>query len=178
MVEHSPTALRIHADLPVIDGHNDLPWKLRTAADGNLDLADPRYSLPGYHTDIPRMLGGGVGAQFWSVYVPADIPEPFQRTIDQIDLVEAMVARDPRLELARTATDVRQIRSEGRIASLMGSEGGHSIEGSLDKLGVLFERGVRYMTLTHNDHPRWADSAMDACRNTADSPFGRRLYDV
>jgi len=173
MAQFSSTAVRIHSDLPVIDGHNDLPWKLRTAAEGDLDLADPRASLPGYHTDIPRMLAGGVGAQFWSVYVPADIPDPFQRTMDQIDLVEAMVARDPRLELARTATDVRQIRSEGRIASLMGSEGGHSIEGSLDKLGVLFERGVRYMTLTHSDTLPWADSATDAPQHGGLADFGR-----
>ncbi len=182
MAEFLSAARRIHADLPVIDGHNDLPWKLRTAADGNLDLADPRDSLPGYHTDIPRMLAGGIGAQFWSVYVPADIPEPFQRTLDQIDLVEAMVARDPCLELAGTATEVRRIRSEGRIASLMGSEGGHSIEGSLDKLAVLFERGVRYMTLTHSDTLPWADSATDDPQHGGLTDFGcdvvRRMNDL
>jgi len=166
------TALRIHADLPVVDGHNDLPWRLRTAADGDLDSADPRLTLPNYHTDIPRMIEGGIGAQFWSVYVPADIADPYSRTIEQIELVEAMVARDPRLELATTAADVRRIRAAGHIASLTGSEGGHSIEGSLNKLETLFERGVRYLTLTHSDTLPWADSATDNPQHGGLTDFG------
>ena len=80
MTTYSPAALRIHADLPVVDGHNDLPWKLRTEADGDLEAADPRFPLPHFHTDIPRMLAGGVGAQFWSVYVPADVPNAFEQS--------------------------------------------------------------------------------------------------
>lgn len=169
------TAARIHADLPVIDGHNDLPWKLRTDADGDLDAADPTGPLAGYHTDIPRMLAGGVGAQFWSVFVPADIPQPLRRTLDQIELVEAIATRDPRLERANTAADVRRIRTAGRIASLIGAEGGHSIEGSLDNLAVLFDRGARYMTLTHSDTLPWADSATDVPRHGGLTHFGREV---
>ena len=171
----STQAQRIHANLPVVDGHNDLAWKLRTDAGGDLDAADPSGALSGYHTDIPRMLEGGVGGQFWSVYAPADIPEPFERTIDQIALVEAMAARDPRLELARTAADVRRIRAEGHIASLMGAEGGHSIEGSLEHLEVLFTRGVRYLTLTHSDTLPWADSATDDPQHGGLTDFGRSV---
>lgn len=168
-------ARRIHADLPVVDGHNDLPWKLRTDAGGDLDAADPRNSLPGYHTDIPRMIAGGVGGQFWSVFVPADIPTPLQATLDQIDLVAEMIARDPRLAPAATAADVRRIRSEGRIGSLMGSEGGHSIEGSLGNLDLLYERGVRYLTLTHSDTLPWADSATDDPQHGGLTDFGRNV---
>ena len=165
-------ARRIHSDLPVIDGHNDLPWALRTEAGGDLDAADPRGPLPRFHTDVPRMLEGGVGGQFWSVYVPADIPEPFAETMAQIDLVEHIAARDARLEMARTASDARRIRSGGRIACLLGAEGGHAIEGSLDKLAALAERGVRYMTLTHSDTLPWADSATDDARHGGLTDFG------
>lgn len=154
-------ALRIHETLPVVDGHNDLPWALRTEAGGDLDAADPSGHLPGFHTDIPRLVRGGVGGQFWSVYVPADHPEPFATTIQQIELTMSMIERCDRLERAVTASDVRRIRASGKIASLLGAEGGHSIEGSLDKLRELRERGVRYMTLTHTDTTPWADSATD-----------------
>lgn len=169
----SETAKRIHRDLPVVDGHNDLPWKLRTLADGDLDRFDPSGDLPDFHTDIPRMLAGGVGAQLWSVYVPAGIDDPFARTMAQIDLVERMVERDERLALARTGSEARAIRDGGRIASLLGAEGGHSMEGSLDKLNTLAERGVRYMTLTHSDTTEWADSATDEARHGGLTPFGR-----
>jgi membrane dipeptidase len=169
----SEAAVRIHADLPVVDGHNDLPWKLQTLAEGDLDRLDPHGDLPGFHTDIPRMLAGGVGAQLWSVYVPADIDQPFTRTIAQIDLVERMVGRDERLALARTGSEARAIRDSGRIASLMGAEGGHSIEGSLDNLHALAARGVRYMTLTHSDTIDWADSATDEARHGGLTAFGR-----
>jgi membrane dipeptidase len=164
---------RIHADLPVIDGHNDLPWRIRSEAGGDLGGADPRGSLPGFHTDVPRMLAGGVGGQFWSVYVPADVATPFETTIAQIDLVELMVTRDERLGLAATADDVRRIRSQGRIASLMGAEGGHCIEEDLGKLRDLFDRGVRYLTLTHSDTLPWADSATDDAVHGGLTDFGR-----
>ena len=157
----SDRARAIHTDLPVVDGHNDLPWKIRTSADGDLSKADPRKRLVGYHTDVPRMIEGGVGAQLWSVYVPAEIAHPFDQTLNQIQLVEEMIALDDRLEPARTGSDARRIRDSGRIASLMGAEGGHSIENSLDRLAILAERGVRYMTLTHSDTHEWADSATD-----------------
>jgi membrane dipeptidase len=116
-----------------------------------------------------------VGGQFWSVFVPTDIDDPFRRTMEQIDLVETMVARDPRLEAARTADDVRRSRAAGRIASLLGAEGGHSVEGSLRNLAALAERGVRYMTLTHSDTTDWADSATDAPRHGGLTDFGRRV---
>lgn len=170
---HSQHAVGIHAELPVVDGHNDLPWKIRTDADGDLDRADPRKPLAGYHTDVPRMVRGGVGAQLWSVYVPAAIDEPFAATMRQIDLVEEMIARDDRLMAARTGTEARSIRDSGRIASLMGAEGGHSIEKSMLKLQALADRGVRYMTLTHSDTHEWADSATDDPIHGGLSPFGR-----
>lgn len=169
----SEAATRIHESNPVVDGHNDLPWKLRTLADGDLDRLDPRGDLPELHTDIPRMLAGGVGAQFWSVYVPADIEEPFAHTLAQIDLVDRMVERDQRLAPARTGAEAKAFRDSGRIASLIGSEGGHSIENSLDNLHVLAERGVRYLTLTHSDTIDWADSATDEPRHGGLTPFGR-----
>lgn len=171
----SETARRIHAGLPVVDGHNDLPWAIRTKAGGSFDVADPSQHLPGFHTDIPRLLAGGVGAQFWSVYVPADIPEPHRETLAQIDLVERIAAHDHRLRMARTAADVHRVRAEGQIACLMGAEGGHAIENSLGKLEVLASRGVRYMTLTHSDTIDWADSATDDARHGGLTDFGRRV---
>ncbi len=168
-------ALRIHADLPVVDGHNDLPWKLHTEADGDLDRADPRGPLPDYHTDVPRMLAGGVGGQFWSVYVPASIDHPHEMTLRQIDLVERMTARDDRLAQARSADDVRRAMAAGRIGGLLGAEGGHCIENSLEKLNALAERGVRYMTLTHSDNTSWADSATDEPQFGGLTDFGRQV---
>ena len=169
-------AARIHEDLPVIDGHNDLPWEIRTKADGSLEKADPARRLPGFHTDIPRLLAGGVGAQFWSVYVPAWSKHPLRDTIEQIDLVMRMVAANPdRLALATSADEIRSIRSEGRIASLLGAEGGHSIEESLGALRMLHELGVRYMTLTHGDTLSWADSATDEEHHGGLTDFGREV---
>ena len=170
---YSDHARRIHATSPVVDGHNDLPWKIRTHAAGDLDQADPRNHIAGFHTDVPRMLEGGVGAQLWSVYVPPGIQNPFAQTMAQIDLVEAMTARDDRLEPARTGSEARAIRDQGKIASLMGAEGGHSIENSLDNLATLAERGVRYMTLTHSDTLEWADSATDEATHGGLTAFGR-----
>ena len=166
-------ALRIHESLPVFDGHNDLPWAIRERDESSLDAADPNHALPGYHTDVPRLLTGGVGAQFWSVYVPADSETPLQDTLEQIALTHAMIDRCPDLELALTADDVERIRSEGKVASLLGAEGGHSIEGSLDTLRDLFSRGVRYMTLTHNSTLDWADSATDEAIHGGLNSFGR-----
>lgn len=166
-------ATQIHRDLPVVDGHNDLPWEIRTRAQSSLDKANPRKHLAGYHTDIDRLLAGGVGAQFWSVYVPAWSKHPLRDTIEQIDLVKHMVAANPdRLAIATTAADVMRIRGEGKIASLLGAEGGHSIEESLGALRMLHELGVRYMTLTHIDTISWADSATDEARHEGLTEFG------
>ncbi|MDX1690263.1 MAG: dipeptidase [Acidimicrobiia bacterium] len=172
---HAERARAIHDDLPVVDGHNDLPWALRARAAGDLDRADPGSALPGFHTDVPRMLDGGVGGQFWSVYVPSDAEHPFTDVHRQVDLVERMIERDDRLESAATADDVRRIRGTGRIASLLGAEGGHAIEGDLGKLRDLADRGVRYLTLTHADTLPWADSATDDARNGGLTDFGREV---
>jgi len=172
----SEEAKRIHADLPVVDGHNDLPWAIHLQADGDLASADPGGPLPQFHTDIERMRLGGVGVQFWSVYVPSASPAPLRQTIEQIDLTRRMVARNPDdLTLALSSADVTEIRAAGKIACLLGAEGGHSIEGSLGALRMLHALGVRYMTLTHADNVPWADSATDAPIHGGLTDFGAEV---
>jgi membrane dipeptidase len=169
-------ARAIHARLPVVDGHNDLPWAIRTRADGSVVAADPRTHLEGYHTDFPRMLEGGVGVQFWSVYVPAWSHEPRAATHAQIDLVEEMSALAPdSTALAADAAGAERVRDGGRIAGLLGVEGGHSIEGDLTAIAEFHRRGVRYMTLTHADTIDWADSATDERRHGGLTDFGRAV---
>jgi len=171
--DHLAEARRIHDDLPVVDGHNDLPWELWARVGGALDAADPAGHLDGYHTDLPRLLEGGVGLQFWSVYVPVYRRHPLRETHRQIDIVEEMTRRSPGLTaLAATADEAAAIRESGRIAGMMGVEGGHQIENSLDAIGELFDRGVRYMTLTHADTTDWADSATDDARHGGLAIFG------
>ncbi|GHG59263.1 dipeptidase [Sinomonas cellulolyticus] len=167
---------------PVFDGHNDLPWALRqdfgySVAAATLDQGQPRL-----HTDIPRLHAGGVGAQFWSVFVPSTLApaESAVATLEQIDCVRRIVDAHPdTFELATSAAEVRAAVARGRIASLMGAEGGHSIAGSLAVLRMLADLGVRYMTLTHNDDLPWATSATGALMERgADpglSPFGREV---
>jgi membrane dipeptidase len=163
---------------PLIDGHNDLPWALREA--GRMDPAQTDIAAPVEftHTDLPRLAAGGVGAQFWSVYVPAELQgeAAVTATLEQIDLVRQLVARYPdALELALTADDVRRITADGRLASLMGAEGGHSIASSLGALRSLYQLGVRYMTLTHNLNLPWADSATDTPAVGGLTEFGREV---
>ncbi|MGH3377610.1 MAG: dipeptidase [Actinoallomurus sp.] len=150
---------------PVVDGHNDLPWALRIRAGYDLDRCDIATDQTGrLHTDLARLRAGGVGAQFWSVYVPSDLEEDraVTATLEQIDCVRALAARyGEDLRLASTADEMEAAWADGRIASLMGAEGGHSIACSLATLRALYELGVRYMTLTHNDNTPWADSATD-----------------
>ncbi|MEV6306654.1 dipeptidase [Actinoplanes sp. NPDC051861] len=144
----------------IIDGHNDLPMRLREWHGSSVQGLE--HERPPLHTDLPRLRAGGVGAQFWSVYVPSDLPEPvaLQHTLEQIDVVMRMVATYPGdLEIAYTAADVERVMAAGRIASLIGVEGGHSLAGSLGVLRSLARLGVRYVTLTHNHHTAWADSA-------------------
>jgi membrane dipeptidase len=173
-VNERTTAL--HRTLPVVDGHNDLPWELRVRAGGSLETADPSGQLDGYHTDLPRMIDGGVGVQFWSVFVPAWTAGALGATHEQIDLVTAMSSAAPDLtELAPDVDAARRIRDSGRIAGFMGVEGGHSIEGDLGALAPLHERGVRYMTLTHASTIEWADSATDDARHGGLTDFGRRV---
>jgi membrane dipeptidase len=164
-------------EFPVVDGHNDLPWALRKAAGYDLDKLDiAGHQGAHLHTDIPRLREGGVGAQYWSVYVPAEQPEPVAATLEQIDCVRRMLARYPAdLAPALTAADMETARRDGRIASLMGAEGGHSIANSLGTLRGLHALGVRYMTLTHNSNVDWADSATDEPRAGGLTAFGREV---
>ena len=160
---------------PQIDGHNDLPWEIRDTL-GGLAAADLTQRVAKAHTDIPRLVEGGVGGQFWSVFVPARLAGDAAviAVLEQVDLVLRMIRRYPsRFELALTAADVEQAFAAGRIASLLGAEGGHSIGGSLGVLRALHALGVRYMTLTHNSNVGWADSATDAPDTGGLSDFGR-----
>ncbi|MFI9806198.1 dipeptidase [Streptomyces sp. NPDC052301] len=162
---------------PVVDGHNDLPWALRKKAGYDLDALDiAGDQAERLHTDLPRLREGGVGAQYWSVYVPADQPEAVAATLEQIDCVRQLLARYPAdLAPALAAADLEQARRDGRIASLMGAEGGHSIANSLGTLRGLYALGVRYMTLTHNDNVDWADSATDEPKAGGLTAFGREV---
>jgi membrane dipeptidase len=166
------------AQHPIIDGHNDLPFALRELV--NYDLAD--YDIgqrqDRTHTDLVRLAEGGVGAQFWSVFVPADWAgeRAVTATLEQIDVVHRMVARyQDRMMLATTAAEVRQAWREGKLASLMGAEGGHSIDCSLAVLRALHALGVRYLTLTHNNNVPWADSATDEPVLGGLNDFGRTV---
>jgi membrane dipeptidase len=163
---------------PVFDGHNDLPWTIRTSGDLGLDRTDLAGPVPGIHTDLPRLAAGGVGAQFWSVYVPSAFAgeTAVTATLEQIDLVHEMIRRYPdRLELALTAADVERIIPTGKVASLIGAEGGHSIGCSLGTLRSLYALGVRYLTLTHSRNVPWADSCTDDPVHGGLTGFGREV---
>lgn len=166
-------------EFPVVDGHNDLPWALREQVRYDLDARDIATDQGAHlHTDIPRLREGGVGAQYWSVYVRSDYAgdKAVSATLEQIDCVRQLLARYPAdLRPALTATDMEAARAEGRIASLIGAEGGHSIADSLATLRSLYALGVRYMTLTHNDNIAWADSATDEPGVGGLSAFGREV---
>ncbi|MDT0472569.1 dipeptidase [Streptomyces sp. DSM 41014] len=177
----APTALErareLLGEFPVVDGHNDLPWALREQVAYDLDARDIAVPQDDHlHTDLPRLRAGGVGAQYWSVYVRSDLPDAVPSTLEQIDCVRQLIDRHPAdLRAALTAADMEAARAEGRIASLMGAEGGHSIGESLGTLRGLYGLGVRYMTLTHNDNVSWADSATDVPRVGGLSAFGREV---
>jgi membrane dipeptidase len=166
------------ASSPVLDGHNDLPWAMRLAAGYDFGKVDVAEHQPALHTDIPRLRAGGVGAQFWSVFVPSQLQgdRAVAATLEQVDAVHAMVARyRDALALARTADEVERAWASGRIASLLGAEGGHSISCSLGVLRMLFALGVRYLTLTHNQNLPWADSATDTPAHDGLTPFGEEV---
>jgi membrane dipeptidase len=161
---------------PLIDGHNDLPWKLRELVGGDVSKLNLAAPVAGTHTDLPRLAAGGVGAQFWSVYVPASLAGDgaVAAVLEQIDVVHRMIAACPEaLELALTADDVERIFASGRVASLLGAEGGHAIAGSLGVLRMLYALGVRYLTLTHNVNVGWADSGTDEPQAGGLTEFGR-----
>jgi membrane dipeptidase len=172
-------ARALHKQVPLIDGHNDYPWAVReNVADRDLDKLDLTQAQPKIHTDIARLRAGGVGAQFWSVYVPADLPgaTAVTATLEQIDIVHRMMRKYPQVfELATTAADVERIFKAGRIASLIGMEGGHSIDNSLGALRMFHRLGARYMTLTHSLNNAWADSATDTPKLGGLSPFGEEV---
>jgi membrane dipeptidase len=159
---------------PVVDGHNDLPWERRETHASSVEGVDTeRDSL---HTDLPKLRVGGVVGQFWSVFVPVDDPDPVRTTFQQVDLVHRLVERYPDdLALARTAEEVRAAVASGRIASLLGAEGGHSIGDDLAVLRDLARLGVRYMTLTHNEDTPWADSATGARAHGGLTDRGREV---
>ncbi|MFI5663145.1 dipeptidase [Streptomyces sp. NPDC051684] len=167
------------AEFPVVDGHNDLPWALREQVTYDIDARDIATDQSAHlHTDLARLRAGGVGAQFWSVYVRTDLTgdAAVSATLEQIDCVDQLIARYAgELREARTAADMEAARAEGRIASLKGAEGGHSINNSLATLRALYALGVRYMTLTHNDNIAWADSATDEPGVGGLSAFGREV---
>ncbi|MFG3095753.1 dipeptidase [Streptomyces sp. NPDC048202] len=164
-------------EFPVVDGHNDLPWALREQVAYDLAARDIAGDQGTHlHTDLPRLREGGVGAQYWSVYVRSDLPDAVPATLEQIDCVTRLIERYPaELAPALTAADMEAARASGRIASLMGAEGGHSIANSLGTLRGLYALGVRYMTLTHNDNVDWADSATDEPKAGGLTAFGREV---
>jgi membrane dipeptidase len=163
----------------VIDGHNDLPWAIRTAKGAPMDVAayDLRKTTPGM-TDIARLKAGMVGGQFWSIYVPGEIKDSgFARVqLEEFDIARRMIARYPdALELALTADDIERAIKRKHVASLLGMEGGHAIENSLGALRVYYELGARYMTLTHNVTLDWADAALDEPKHGGLTDFGREV---
>jgi membrane dipeptidase len=171
-------ARRLLRDVPVIDGHNDYPWEVRQKAELDLSRLDMRQRQRAIMTDFERLASGGVGGQFWSVYVPSPAPgtDPaaaVTMTLEQIDIVHRMVARYPeKLALALTADDIDRAHKQGKIASLIGMEGGHSINSSLATLRMMHRLGARYMTLTHSLNVPWADSATDTPKLEGLSSFG------
>jgi len=173
-------AKALHKAVPLIDGHNDFPWALREANPArDLDALDLRAHLaPPIMTDIPRLRDGGVGGQFWSVWVPPSLSgdAAVRTTLEQIDVVHRMVAKYPdTFQLALTADDVDRAFKAGKIASLIGMEGGHSINNSMATLRQMYALGARYMTLTHTHNTDWADSATDKPEHHGLTPFGEAV---
>jgi membrane dipeptidase len=179
MTTAADSALRdLLAAAPLIDGHNDLLWEMRDQAKYDFDQIDVSGDCPSVQTDLPRLRVGGVGAQFWSVFVPSDLPgdTAVTATLEQLDGFHRMLARYPdELGLALTADDVERVCAEGRIASLAGMEGGQSIGCSLGALRMMYALGARYMTLTHNDNNPWADSATDEPEHDGLTEFGEEV---
>ncbi len=173
----SALVARVLATTPLIDGHNDLPWAIRNAAGHDVTAYDLRGTVPG-HTDVSRLRAGGVGGQFWSIYVPCDaVAEgPAKVQLEQIDIAQQMFARYPDVfGEARSASEVEREFGLGRVASLMGMEGGHVIENSLGALRAYYAAGARYLTLTHGCNTDWADSATDEPVHGGLTRFGQEV---
>ena len=172
-------ARALHKQVPLIDGHNDYPWALRGLDPGrDFSKADLSKPVPALHTDIARLRQGGVGGQFWSVYTPSTMTgqEAVRVTLEQIDIVHRMTKRWPEtFAMAYTAADIERSFKAGRIGSLIGMEGGHSIDDSLPALRMFYALGARYMTLTHNGNLRWADAAADQPVVGGLSKFGEEV---
>jgi membrane dipeptidase len=175
----TPEALRIHRSCLLIDGHNDLPWRFREKKDLSFQSTDISRPQKDLHTDIPRLRQGGVGAQFWSAWVPTESRKDgtaVRQTLEQIDVIYRMVRAHPdTFEMAYTTDDIERIHKNGKIASLVGIEGGHSIDNSLGVLRMLYRLGARYMTLTHSETLDWADSATDEAKHHGLTPFGEEV---
>ena len=172
-------ARKLLESTPLIDGHNDLAWEIRESKDAPRDVAayDIRRTAP-KQTDLPRLKEGKVAAQFWSIYIPGEIKDSgYARVqLEQFDIARRMIARYPdRLALALTADDIVRDFKRGRIASLLGMEGGHAIENSLGALRSYYDLGARYMTLTHNVTLDWADAALDTARHDGLTEFGKEV---
>jgi membrane dipeptidase len=168
-------ARALHKLVPLVDGHNDLAWQYRQKVNRDLSKIDISRPQPQLHTDIPRLRAGGVGAQFWSVYVPASMQgeEAVRATLEQIDVVNGLMRRYPEtFQFAFTVRDIERAFQTGRIASLIGIEGGHSIDNSLAALRMFYKLGARYMTLTHSANTPWADSATDTPSANGLTKFG------
>jgi membrane dipeptidase len=176
---HLAVAYRVLASTPLIDGHNDLPWVIRTYEGGPRDVHayDLMSRTPG-HTDIPRMREGMVGGKFWSVWIPTQVAGPGAARVqlEQIDITRRMIDAYPEhLELALTADDAVRIYRQGRIASMIGMEGGHAMENSLAALRTFYDLGARYMTLTHSANIDWADSCCEAPEHDGLTRFGEEV---
>jgi membrane dipeptidase len=178
-VKLTEEGLKVHRAGLLIDGHNDLPWMFREKKDPSFLVIDINKPQPALNTDIPRLRKGGVGAQFWSAFVPASFGKKgiaVRETLEQIDIIHRMVRAYPdTFEMASTADDIVRIHAKGKIASMVGVEGGHSIDNSLAVLRMLYPLGVRYMTLTHSETLDWADSATDKPKSHGLSKFGEQV---
>ncbi|MHB1193213.1 MAG: dipeptidase [Longimicrobiales bacterium] len=178
---HMAKAVRVLSTTPLVDGHNDLPWAIRGSEAAPHDVRAPAHDLRArtpFHTDIPRLRKGMVGAQFWSVYIPFEASEEGAAKVqlEQIDIAEQLIAAYPDVfEKALTASDVNRIFGAGRIASILGMEGGHALENSLGALRAYYAMGVRYLTLTHNGTLDWVDAANDEQRHGGLTEFGKEV---
>ncbi|HEY3287379.1 MAG TPA: dipeptidase [Gemmatimonadaceae bacterium] len=171
---------KLLATTPVIDGHNDVPWEIRYDAQmpRDVDHFDLRTNLRNQDTDLARLKQGGVGGQFWSIYIPGEAKDSgyARMQLEQFDIARRMIAKyDKEMALARTSADARRAFVAGKFASFLGLEGGHAIENSLGALRVYYDLGARYMTLTHNVTLDWADAALGKPTHGGLTPFGKEV---